>query len=172
MTDNSRTVAPPRSSPEQVATHEPEHLITFRVSVLAQLLSRTIDASVREDLDLTSRQWRVLVVLNRLGSATSGDVARMANFDQSQVSRVAQELMKKELLIQAPDAIDRRKQILTLTPAALECLARGIPASLERERRLRQRLSETEYASFCRALEVLGDEAHTILAERASRAAR
>src|SRR5690349_13878411 len=101
-----------RASAAQVAAHTPEKLITYRVSVLAQVLSRLVDASVRKELGLTSRQWRLLVVLNRLGTSPSGEVARMANFDHSQVSRVAFELAERGLITQTSDPGDRRKQIL------------------------------------------------------------
>ena len=154
-----------KASAAQVATHTPEKLITYRVSVLAQVLSRLVDASVRKDLGLTSRQWRVLVVLNRLGTSPSGEVARMANFDHSQVSRVAFELAEKGLITQTSDLVDRRKQILALTPAAIDHLRNGLPASLEREARLRSRLSAADYAAFIRALDALEDEAQTILGE-------
>jgi hypothetical protein len=37
---------------------QPEELITFRVSVLSQLLARMVDGSVSQELGLSSRQWR------------------------------------------------------------------------------------------------------------------
>ena len=160
-----RGKAAPRSSRAQLSAHVPEALITYRVSVLSQLLSRLVDASVREGLGLSSRQWRVLVMLNKLGTSTSGDVARVANFDHSQVSRVAFELAQLGLVTQVSDAADRRKQLLELTPAGIECLRSGLPGSLQREARLRSRLSAEEYASFCHSLEVLGDEAIKLIGE-------
>lgn len=158
--------APARASRAQVAAHVPETLITYRVSVLAQALARLVDAAVREDLGLSSRQWRVLVVLNRLGPTTSGEVARMAHYDHSQVSRVAFELAERGLLVQGSDASDRRKQILTLTAAGLDCLGRGLPGSLQREQRLRERLTAAEHATLCRTLEALEAQAGLLLQER------
>ncbi|MGQ0510393.1 MAG: MarR family winged helix-turn-helix transcriptional regulator [Betaproteobacteria bacterium] len=150
-------------SAARVRAHAPEDLVTFRVSVLSNLLARLVDASVREALDLTSRQWRVLVILNRMGSSNSGEVARMCSFDHSQVSRVAFELVEKGLVVQAGDAADRRRQVLSLTSAGLAVLRQGVPASLERQRRLRARLGEEDYAVFSRALEALTDEARRML---------
>lgn len=155
-----------RASKKDVDSHRPEILITYRISVLAQTLSRLVDASVRTNLDLTSRQWRVLVVLSRLGgSSASGAIARMASFDHSQVSRVTMELAEKGLLTMSNDPQDRRKQILTLTPEGIEQLRLGLPHSLEREARLRGRLTEDEYASFLKVLGVLEDEANNLLDE-------
>ena len=54
--------ARPRATAEALRRHAPETLITFRVSVLSQLLARLVDTSVGQDLGLSSRQWRVLVV--------------------------------------------------------------------------------------------------------------
>ncbi|MNW21200.1 hypothetical protein D3C71_2219780 [compost metagenome] len=63
------------------------------------------------------------------------------------------------------DPDDRRKQILTLTPDGIEQLRLGLPHSLEREARLRGRLTEDEYASFMKVLGVLEDEANNLLEE-------
>ena len=153
------------ASISQLDAHAPETLITFRVSVLAQQLSRLVDASVREGLGLSSRQWRVLVILKRLGRSTSGEVARLASFDHSQVSRVAYELVQMGLAVQEDDPADRRKQLLALTPAGIETLRKGIPGSIEREKRLRGKLTKTDYEVFCRVLQVLGDEARTMLTQ-------
>lgn len=154
----------------QMRVHAPEQLITFRVSVLSQLLSRLVDVSVKEALGLTSRQWRVLVILNRLGPSSSGEVARMCSFDHSQVSRVAFELAEKGLVTQGNDTADRRRQVLSLTPASLALLRQGVPASLERQERLRARLGEPDYTAFCRALDALTEEAQRMLAETGGKA--
>ena len=152
-----------RASIAQLDAHLPENLITFRVSVLAQQLSRLVDVSVREGLGLSSRQWRVLVILKRLGRSTSGEVARLASFDHSQVSRVAYELVRMGLATQEDDPVDRRKQWLALTAAGIEKLRKGLPGSIEREQRLRGRLTKAEYEVFCRVLQVLGEESRKML---------
>jgi DNA-binding MarR family transcriptional regulator len=156
----------PRATAAELRRHAPETLITFRVSVLSQLLSRLVDTSVGQDLGLSSRQWRVLVVLNRLGPSTSGAVARMASLDHSQVSRASFELATKGLVTQSGDAADRRRQVLSITPAGLAVLRQGLGGSMERQRRLRACLSDEDYAAFTRALAALTVEAQSMLKER------
>jgi DNA-binding MarR family transcriptional regulator len=156
----------PRATAEDLRRHAPETLITFRVSVLSQLLARLVDISVGQDLGLSSRQWRVLVVLNRIGPSTSGAVARMASLDHSQVSRASFELAAKGLVAQAGDAADRRRQVLSLTPAGIAMLRDGLGGSLEREQRLRASLGEADYAALGRVLATLTAEARTMLDER------
>jgi DNA-binding MarR family transcriptional regulator len=162
MTRKSR----PRATAEDLRRHAPETLITFRVSVLSQLLARLVDTSVGQDLGLSSRQWRVLVVLNRLGPSTSGAVARMASLDHSQVSRASFELAAKGLVAMGDDAADRRRQVLSVTPAGVAVLRDGLGGSLERERRLRACLGEEDYAALGRALAALTAEARIMLEER------
>jgi DNA-binding MarR family transcriptional regulator len=155
-----------------VKNHAPEALITFRVLVLSQLLSRLVDASVTQQLALSSRQWRVLVMLNRLGPSTSGDLARMAHLDHSQVSRVSFELADLGLVAQDNDASDRRKQVLSITREGLDKLKEGLGGSLSRESRLRGQLSDAEYDTFCRVLQTLTVEAQQMLLEARPPAAR
>lgn len=163
---NIATTRKSRATTDALRRHAPEALITFRVSVLSQLLARLVDASVGQDLGLSSRQWRVLVMLNRLGPSTSGAVARMAALDHSQVSRASFELAAKGLVAQQGDAADRRRQVLSLTPAGVAVLRDGLGGSIERERRLRACLGEEDYAALGRAMEALTAEARAMLEER------
>jgi DNA-binding MarR family transcriptional regulator len=150
--------------------HEPEELITFRVSVLSQLLARVVEGSVSHELGLSSRQWRVLVMLNRLGPSTSGQVAAATRLDHSQVSRASHELVDKGLIAMDSDQADRRRQRLSVSAAGVEVLRRGIVGSQVRQARLRGCLSDEEYRVFGRVLEALSAEAMHMVEE--SRAAR
>jgi DNA-binding MarR family transcriptional regulator len=145
--------------------HEPEELITFRVSVLSQLLARVVEGAVGQDLGLSSRQWRVLVMLNRLGPATSGQVAAATRLDHSQVSRASYELVEKGLIAMDSDQADRRRQRLSVSPAGVEVLRRGIVGSQARQARLSGCLSAEEYETLGRVLATLSAEAQAMLAE-------
>jgi len=152
----------------QLRQHEPEEMLTFRVSVLSQLLSRVVETSVSEELGLSSRQWRVLVMLNRLGPSTSGQVAATTRLDHSQVSRASYELADKGLVAMAGDQTDRRRQMLTVTPRGLETLRSGVGGSKARQARLRSCLNDAEYQAFGKALAALTSEAQAMLAETRS----
>lgn len=164
MTNKSKTIA----SAAELRRHDPEELITFRVSALSQLLGRLIEASVSRQLGLSSRQWRVLVILNRLGEATSGDVTRVSRLDHSQVSRASHELVEKGLIEMRTDGADKRRQMLRTTPQGIEVLRRGIVGSQHRQQRLRARMSDEDYEAFRRVLAALTEEAHNLLDEARS----
>lgn len=145
--------------------HTPEELLTFRVSVLSQILSRVVEGSVGQDLQLTSRQWRVLVILNRIGPTTSGQVAAATHLDHSQVSRASYELLGKGLISMSSDDGDRRKQLLSVTSQGVEVLRRGIVGSQNRQVRLREVMSDSEYKVFSKVMSALTNEANNMLLE-------
>src|SRR5690606_27118672 len=145
----------PRGGQKTPTHHSPQTLITYRVFIAAQAMSRLVDNAVRTSLGLTSRQWRILVIINDLQIATSGEVAKTAGYDHSQVSRVAVELTGLGLVEQRMDETDRRKQLLSVTEKGVEVVQRGLPASAAREERFRSQLSQEDYEAFCRALETL-----------------
>ncbi|MEF7612595.1 MarR family winged helix-turn-helix transcriptional regulator [Aquincola sp. MAHUQ-54] len=161
MTQKTKKIA----SASELRHHDPEDLITFRMSALSQLLGRVVEASVSGELGLSSRQWRVLVILNRLGEATSGDVARVSRLDHSQVSRASHELVGKGLIAMHTDGADKRRQMLKTTPEGIEVLRRGIVGSQHRQQRLRARISDEDYAVFKRVIEALTDESQRLLEE-------
>lgn len=157
-----------RANPISVAAlrrHEPEELITFRVSVLSQLLARVVESAVGQELGLSSRQWRVLVMLNRLGPSTSGQVAAATRLDHSQVSRASYELVDKGLIAMDSDQADRRRQRLSVTATGFDVLRQGIVGSQARQSRLRGCLSEEDYQTFGKVLTVLSAEAKAMMEE-------
>lgn len=145
--------------------HSPEELLTFQVSVLSQILSRVVEGSVRADLELSSRQWRVLVILNRIGPTTSGQVASATHLDHSQVSRASYELFEKGLISMSSDEGDRRKQLLSVSAKGTDVLRRGIVGSQNRQARLRATMSEADYKVFCKVMAILTNEANCMLIE-------
>lgn len=147
-----------------------EALITFRVSLLSQRLARAVESAVSVELGLSSRQWRVLVSLNRLGAVTASEVVQFSNLDKSQVSRVVQELAPRALIHQEGDAQDRRRIVLSLTDAGRAMVQKGLAGSESRQAYLRGSLSEADYATFDRVLGQLTEAADALLVQaKASR---
>jgi DNA-binding MarR family transcriptional regulator len=160
MTNKPKTI-----SAAALKRHDGETLITFRDSVLSHLLARVVESSVGRELGLSSRQWRLLVILNRLGPSTSGQVAAATHLDHSQVSRASYELAEKGLIAMDADTVDRLRQLFSATAGGIALLRQGIVGSMARQDRLRATLSDADYEAFGRVLAVLSDEAHAMLEE-------
>jgi DNA-binding MarR family transcriptional regulator len=144
----------------------PDDLITFRVSVLSQLLSRVVNGHVGEALGLSSRQWRLLVTLNRLDRpSTSGEIAQFAHLDYSQVSRAGYELLQKGLVSYTADPADRRKSFLEMTKEGKQVFAEGLSGTMRRQKRLGSVMTREEYETFIRIMRSLTDEARRMIDE-------
>ena len=160
-------VAPGKRVPvSRLRSVKPEKLISYRVALLSHLIGRIVEHSVSQPLGVTSRQWRLLMLLNRFGPSTSGQIAADSPMDHSQVSRVSYELLDKGLISMRADPADRRKQTLAVTPAGTDVLRRGIVESIQRQQRLRDCMASGSYAVFDRALDDLISEARQMLVER------
>ncbi|MFD4838379.1 MarR family winged helix-turn-helix transcriptional regulator [Achromobacter sp. NPDC058515] len=142
-----------------------EGLITFRTSVLAQMLARMVDVSVTEELGLSSRQWRTLVSLYRLGPSTASEIVRFSHLDKSQISRAVFENEAKGLLTQTVDPDDRRRAVIALTPEGSRTLEKGLRGTLHRQHALEGCLSAEDRAAFYRIMDTLTGQARKMLDE-------
>lgn len=142
-----------------------ENLITFKTSVLAQVLGRVVDASVHRDLGLSSRQWRTMISVYRLGPSTPSDVVRFSHLDKSQISRAVFENEKLGLMTQTVDAADRRRTIVALTPQGMATVERGLRGTQQRQKSLENALSAEDRDALHRILDTLTAQARQMLAE-------
>jgi DNA-binding MarR family transcriptional regulator len=144
----------------------PDDLITFRVTVLSQLVSRVVNGHVGQALGLSSRQWRLLITLNRLDRpSTSGEIAQFAHLDYSQVSRAGYELLQKGLVSYAADPSDRRKSYLEMTKEGKKVLDEGLAGTMRRQERLSSVMTGEEYEIFIKVMRKLTDEARRMIDE-------
>jgi MarR family transcriptional regulator, lower aerobic nicotinate degradation pathway regulator len=61
--------------------------------------------------------YRLLATLEEFGPASQADLGRRAGIDRSDVVAALNEMAGKRLVERAPDPADRRRNIITLTPA-------------------------------------------------------
>ncbi|QKG23781.1 MarR family winged helix-turn-helix transcriptional regulator [Actinomadura verrucosospora] len=61
--------------------------------------------------------YRLLATLEEYGPASQADLGRRAAIDRSDVVAALNQMGEKKLIERAPDPADRRRNIITLTPA-------------------------------------------------------
>jgi DNA-binding MarR family transcriptional regulator len=61
--------------------------------------------------------YRLLAALEEYGPASQADLGRRASIDRSDVVAALNEMAAKDLIERTPDPADRRRNIITLTPA-------------------------------------------------------
>jgi len=65
---------------------------------------------------ITEPQWRVLRVINDRGAADATGLAEIGLLHAPSVTRILKDLEERKLIVRQPDANDRRRSLVALTP--------------------------------------------------------
>ena len=94
--------------------------------------------------DLTEPQLTALSRLDRLGQATTAEVARREHITPQAMGATVASLERRGLVARVPDAADGRRSILTLTPAGQAAIHWGRSAIVDRMAAALERSFSTE----------------------------
>jgi DNA-binding MarR family transcriptional regulator len=127
-------------------THrEPPGVDVYKEVLIAlrQILKATESQSKRlaRETGLTTPQFVSLQTIGAAGAMTAGDLARALNLTQATVTALVTRLEKRDLIARRRAQDDKRRVIVSLTPAG-EALLSAAPISLQT--RLEQRFAELE----------------------------
>lgn len=97
----------------------------FEQSLAAILLSakESVFAPMRPKLreySITEPQWRVLRVINDRGATDATGLAEVGLLHAPSVTRILKELEERKLIEREPDANDRRRTLVALSPEGRE----------------------------------------------------
>jgi DNA-binding MarR family transcriptional regulator len=137
------------AAPARVST-----LITWRISRLSQRAHRLLAGRLAAE-GFSGHQYRLLAALAEAGAASQAELGRRTGLDRSDVTGGIDVLVDRDLVERTADPDDRRRNIITLTPAgtaALETLD-DIVTAVQDE--LLTGLSETDRRHFDRLLDQL-----------------
>ena len=102
----------PSASPSSLVLEE---YLPYRISVLSNLVSRTLARLYEQRFGLTVAEWRIMAVLARFGPLSANAVCDRTAMDKVQVSRAVARAVDNGLVDRGIDALDRRRSVLTLT---------------------------------------------------------
>lgn len=108
-----------------------EHRTTYRFSILHGMNVRALAGSFAKRFALNFSAWRTLTVIGRFEPVFPGRVGEHMTLGSDRVARSVDELVKKGLVARRQDAEDRRRTVLTLTPAG-----QRVYRIIDRERRI------------------------------------
>lgn len=116
----------------------------FRLTVLANRLTRRIARFYGERFKLTAPEWRTMAVLGQHGAMSANSVIIQTTMDKVRVSRAVARLLKSGFITRNTDPIDRRRAVLELTPAGLEVYRQIVPLVQEIEAEILGTLNHQE----------------------------
>ena len=144
-----------KSSGNRAGLLQLEDFLTFRLSVLSNMLDRQSTQMLGENFGLRLAEWRVLACLARFDDMTVRGVVDRVQMDKAQVSRTADALEAAGYLKRRPDPEDRRSVLLAITKKGRALYERMIPLSRVRQRGLLDHLTEAERKAVFRAIDKL-----------------
>ncbi len=141
-----------------------QQLLSYRVHVVANLLSRGAELRYRREFGVSLWEWRSIALLGAADEPLSlGHLAHAAGIDKSQMSRVVSGLAKRRIVLRAAHPGDGRGVRLTLTRAGLKLYDGLIRAAAQRDAAFRNCLSASEKSIFEKALAKLAGQARALI---------
>lgn len=129
--------------------------LPYRLSVLANRVSRELSSLYAERFGIAIAEWRVIAVLGQHDDVSADFVCAKTDMDKVTVSRAVARLLNRKLLSRKASPSDRRCSMLRLSSAGRRVYAEIVPLALSYERRLLDALGGEEREALERALGAL-----------------
>jgi DNA-binding MarR family transcriptional regulator len=139
-------------------------LLSYRLHVVANLLSRGAELRYRREFGVSLWEWRSIALLGGSASPVSlNELSRSAGIHKSQMSRVVSGLAERGLVLREADEADGRGVRLALSKAGRRLYEGLIRAAGERNEAFLDCLSSAEKKALDAALDKLAGRARRLI---------
>jgi len=118
--------------------------LPYRLSVLANRISRALADKYQADFQISRPQWRIMAVLGERPDLSAANLVEQTAMDKVAVSRAVKDLKNRDLLLQQRDQEDKRRFRLRLSPAGQAIYAAIVPIAAAYEASILAQLSASE----------------------------
>lgn len=129
---------------KNITTLNLNEFLPYRLSVVANKVSRALANLYSERFNVTVHEWRVMAVLGQQPGLSADQVCAKTEMDKVSVSRAVTKLLKKKHIERNVYAKDRRRSNLKLSNNGHKVYDKIVPLALEFETRLVQSLAKNE----------------------------
>lgn len=140
-------------------------LLSYRLHLVANLLSRGAALRYKREFGVTLWEWRTLALVGDQPGLSLKELAKIADLDKGQVSRVVTGLAERGLLIRATDENDARGIRLSLTKDGKKLYQSLIHAAEERNAAFLSALTQQERTALGNVLNKLEALGRNILGQ-------
>jgi DNA-binding MarR family transcriptional regulator len=144
-------------------------LLSYRLHVVANLLSRGAEMRYRREHGVSLWEWRTVALLGASSPLSLNDLARAAGVDKAQMSRVVSGLAARGIVSRGADSRDARAVSLALTARGRKLYRGLIRTALERDHAFRGQLSAQERRVLEGALAKLARRARDFIEQERGR---
>jgi DNA-binding MarR family transcriptional regulator len=139
-------------------------LLSYRLHVVANLLSRGAELRYRREFGVSLWEWRTIALLGGANEPLSlNHLAHAAGIHKSQMSRVVSGLTQRRIVVRDANSQDGRGVHLTLSKSGRKLYEGLIEAAAERDQAFRRCLTRDEKLAFESALAKLAGRAREFI---------
>ncbi|ADZ71168.1 MarR family winged helix-turn-helix transcriptional regulator [Polymorphum gilvum] len=139
-----------------------EQFLPYRLSLLAEIVSRSLSRIYADRFGIAIPEWRVVATIGQYGPITAKDVGTHAHMHKTKVSRAVAALEKLGYVARTPNERDMRESILTLTPSGQAMYRELVPEARAFSDALLRTLPPQRQADLEDILTRLQDAAETL----------
>jgi DNA-binding MarR family transcriptional regulator len=139
-----------------------ERFLPYRLSVLANTVSRSIARLYAERFDLTIPEWRVMAVLGRFGPLTAAELCGRTAMDKVRISRAVARLLAARRLTRRVERADRRRARLDLSARGRAVYGEIVPLARAAESRLLATLTKAQRGQLDGLVRALQSQAEAV----------
>lgn len=136
-----------------------ETFLPYRLSVLANRLSRAFARRYQDEFGISIAEWRVIAVLGAFAPLSSNEICDRTEMDKAKVSRAVAALLKAGRIERAPHPTDQRLIQLTLSRPGRKIHDAIVPRARALEAELTREMSRRQLAQIHELLDQLGEMA-------------
>ncbi len=133
-----------------------EAFLPYRLSVLANRLSRAFARRYQDEFGISIAEWRVIAVLGSFAPLSSNEIGDKTEMDKAKVSRAVAALLKAGLIAREGHPTDQRLIQLTLSRQGRKTYEAIVPRARALEAELTRGLSRQDLGRIHALLDQLG----------------
>lgn len=153
-----------KQAPEQLDNVTIRDLLSYRIHQLSSLMSRSAAQQYRTHFDVSLGEWRALALLGAGAGLALNELARAADLDKAQMSRIVAGLSKRDLIARAEGSTRGQTVRLALTRKGQSLYRRLIDAAAKRNDAFLACLTPQERKVFDEALAKLSTLSRALVA--------
>lgn len=132
------------------------------------ITARSLRVALERELaatGITPSQWMILMALGEKNHQVQTELGKMVNLDSATITRILDKLQEMSLIVRNQDKVDRRAQIVSLTPKGFEAYRAWNAIGRKVNERAAKNLSEKDRRKFLEWLMVIGSNLNNASAQ-------
>lgn len=138
-------------------------LLSYKLHRTANSLTRSAAVRYREQFGISMAEWRTIAILGGDAPVSHNQLAREANLDKGQISRIVTALVERGLVSRKPSPDHGRIEFLSLTRQGQLQYQKLMQVAKERDEAFLASLSKDEIRALERTMDKLNEIARTMI---------